>query len=872
MGGGASKKRYKVAAAEAEAAKTKSLDIRRDSAHGKYRVFAGSTEDDIALVAPTKTYPPVGASDEAGTERMMRIMTIADLASLHHTNQVRDQIGFENLPSVVELEEMDTPDAKGAWGDEDQHIAKADSYADELLVMQAMADTLAKAEPKKAVPKSKPPRKKPMLSLNLVDEDDWVNVADDDEQEAVPSPRKQKKMLRRPRPGGLTVDAGNGDPCEAPEAMPVDASFRFTQSGALDIDEFEPKIRECGIQLSQTDLVFGASPNYYANCQSMRSMRIISPSVELSQKEEAQAAFQATQLVHAQRALKMHERFVRLYQLGEGASGQVHKALDIVTMKLVALKDISVFDQSKRKQMLHELSLLYGALGQTKQQPATTPMHQNGPQKRQQHHPSLSPLLESPVGGGARLSLEDITDVDEQKVTRSNSRLLQPGSVASPVNHLSQSAGPDTSSSGGVKRARSMSAVTQEDDSTQFRAERAGFAMVQLHDGAEARDERQRVLGTASGEGHVVSFFDAFAWPLGEMKVTLMVEYMDGGSLQDLVDAGGCQAEELLASMMRQGLLGLRFLHEEKKVLHRDIKPANMLIDSRNHVKLSDFGLAKGVEADSNCQTFIGTTTYMSPERLSGSGYSHPADVWSLGLTLMSCAMGRFPFSASEGFWGIMQQVTEGNLTDKLYEEKDEAEAKAEAKGEAKGAKESSSSKAHRGKRRRRRSLFSPSFKDLLDQCLKKEPQDRMDCSKLLAHPFLLKYPPKESSAVKGGTGARGIGKGPAAITKSILAGSSGVDGVDGDAGLDQRALAELQRIRDKLYQQQLPFWPTERKNFPRAGGTDLPHLITAERLDYLNLVPLAEQLGMPEHLVRHALMQTVRETQRAAASPSAAW
>ena len=58
--------------------------------------------------------------------------------------------------------------------------------------------------------------------------------------------------------------------------------------------------------------------------------------------------------------------------------------------------------------------------------------------------------------------------------------------------------------------------------------------------------------------------------------VALMVEYMDGGSLQDIVDMGGCDDEDTLASIAQQGLLGLDFIHSCCQI-HRDLKPVSIV-------------------------------------------------------------------------------------------------------------------------------------------------------------------------------------------------------------------------------------------------------------------------------------------------------
>lgn len=66
--------------------------------------------------------------------------------------------------------------------------------------------------------------------------------------------------------------------------------------------------------------------------------------------------------------------------------------------------------------------------------------------------------------------------------------------------------------------------------------------------------------------------------------MNLVVEYMDGGSLEDLVQAGGCDDEGVLASVASQVLQGLHYLHERHKV-HRDVKPGNLLLNSRGQVR-----------------------------------------------------------------------------------------------------------------------------------------------------------------------------------------------------------------------------------------------------------------------------------------------
>lgn len=141
---------------------------------------------------------------------------------------------------------------------------------------------------------------------------------------------------------------------------------------------------------------------------------------------------------------------------------------------------------------------------------------------------------------------------------------------------------------------------------------------------------------------NVLSLYNAFIDSRSGL-INLVVEYMDGGSLEDLVRQGGCQDEYLLADIARQTLNGLSFLHSNKSV-HRDIKPANILCSSNGLVKIADFGISKVLDKTTAfAKTFVGTVCYMSPERISGENHSYSCDIWSFGLTLLAVAKGKFP-------------------------------------------------------------------------------------------------------------------------------------------------------------------------------------------------------------------------------------
>lgn len=101
-------------------------------------------------------------------------------------------------------------------------------------------------------------------------------------------------------------------------------------------------------------------------------------------------------------------------------------------------------------------------------------------------------------------------------------------------------------------------------------------------------------------------------------------------------------SEPVVASVAIHVLRGLAYLHGQLRVIHRDIKPSNLLLTSRGVVKIADFGVSGQVGNTKACaMTWVGTMVYMSPERIQGQQYSFDSDIWSLGLVLCECLLGR---------------------------------------------------------------------------------------------------------------------------------------------------------------------------------------------------------------------------------------
>ncbi|KAI6367220.1 hypothetical protein MCOR25_004957 [Pyricularia grisea] len=163
---------------------------------------------------------------------------------------------------------------------------------------------------------------------------------------------------------------------------------------------------------------------------------------------------------------------------------------------------------------------------------------------------------------------------------------------------------------------------------------------------------------------YIVTFYGAF---LNENNDVIMcMEYADVGSLDRVSRVFGPIRVDVLGKIAEATLGGLTYLYAKHHIMHRDIKPSNILVNSRGSIKLCDFGVS-GELINSIADTFVGTSTYMAPERIQGEKYTVKSDVWSFGLSIMELAIGKFPFAASEqlsdaesapaGILDLLQQI-----------------------------------------------------------------------------------------------------------------------------------------------------------------------------------------------------------------------
>lgn len=204
---------------------------------------------------------------------------------------------------------------------------------------------------------------------------------------------------------------------------------------------------------------------------------------------------------------------------------------------------------------------------------------------------------------------------------------------------------------------------------------------------------------------YLVKYYGAF---FSDGVVKIAMELMDLGSIRRIINSLIGKPEPVMPEFTLYKyafsiLHGLLYLHREKHMVHRDIKPDNILINSAGEIKLCDFGVCRELaNSAAMCNTFVGTMTYMSPERIFRSNYGYAGDIWSVGLILTEMIRGVYPYPKPNNFIEMVENLQ--NLPPPQMP-----------------------------------SGYSIELVDFIGSCLQTEPERRANVQQLLEHPWMQK-------------------------------------------------------------------------------------------------------------------------------------
>ena len=147
-----------------------------------------------------------------------------------------------------------------------------------------------------------------------------------------------------------------------------------------------------------------------------------------------------------------------------------------------------------------------------------------------------------------------------------------------------------------------------------------------------------------SAEPNTVTIFDVGEW---RDRPFIVMEHLDGGSLEDRLRGGGLPSTEDALEWLGQAAVALDAAHRHG-VVHRDVKPGNLLLAADGGLRVADFGIASAVGLDSLTMTgtVLGTAGYLSPEQAQGERATPASDRYALGIVAYELLSGHRPFES----------------------------------------------------------------------------------------------------------------------------------------------------------------------------------------------------------------------------------
>ncbi|XP_024864461.2 serine/threonine-protein kinase Nek10 [Kryptolebias marmoratus] len=209
---------------------------------------------------------------------------------------------------------------------------------------------------------------------------------------------------------------------------------------------------------------------------------------------------------------------------------------------------------------------------------------------------------------------------------------------------------------------------------------------VNLHNPAFGKDKKSRdsnvekiiselsIIREQMTHPNIVKYYKTF---LEGEKLYIVMELIEGVPLSQhfnsLKEKQQQFTEDRLWNVFIQMCLALRYLHKEKRIVHRDLSPNNIMLGERDKVTITDFGLAKQKQENSELLSVVGTILYSCPEVVKNEPYGEKADIWALGCVLYQMTTLQPPFYssnmlslASKIVEGVYEPVAEGTFSERV--------------------------------------------------------------------------------------------------------------------------------------------------------------------------------------------------------------